>query len=663
MFDHASARQDRDYRDSIHRTLERGLAFLASRQGEDGSWRGEYGGPMFLLPMYVATCAIAGIEIPGDRREGLVAYIRSVQNADGGVGLHEEDDGAMFTSALCYVALRLLDVPRDDPDAARMRRWILANGTALGAASWGKFTLALLNLYPWEGIHPVLPELWLLPEAAPIHPHRLWCHCRQVYLPMSYLYGVRARVDETGLTRELRADLYDSSYDRIDFEAHRDTVAPCDNRFPASRVLRAANRLMGAFERRHPGALRKRSIEKVYQHVCFEDEVTHYIDIGPVNSLLNTLVHHFREPGGERFERSAKSLEEYVCACPEGVKFNGYNSTAVWDTVFAAQAIRVASPDGGYQDTLARAYAFLRDNQILEDVPDHRRHYRHPSRGGWPFSDRAHGWPITDCTSEGFKAVVALEQVTERAIDEDLLAESVDLILSFQNRDGGWSTYERKRGGDWLELLNPSQVFGDIMVDYSYVECTSACIQALALARRRFPGRFDQAIDRAVRRGVDFIRARQRPDGGFEGSWAVCFTYGTWFGVWGLLAGGVPVDAPEIQRACGFLIQVQNPDGGWGESHLGCMERRYVRAERSRAVHTAWALLALVRAGLADTASARRAARFLVDCQRDDGDWPREPLVGVFNKSTLIDYENYRRYFPIWALAEFERAFGDGAST
>ena len=100
-------------------------------------------------------------------------------------------------------------------------------------------------------------------------------------------------------------------------------------------------------------------------------------------------------------------------------------------------------------------------------MPDATAHYRHASKGGWPFSDRAHGWPITDCTSEGFKCALALEGRFEPAIPTGLLRDSVRLILSWQNDDGGWATYERQRGPAWLERLNPSQIFGEIMVDYS----------------------------------------------------------------------------------------------------------------------------------------------------------------------------------------------------
>ena len=37
------------------------------------------------------------------------------------------------------------------------------------------------------------------------------------------------------------------------------------------------------------------------------------------------------------------------------------------------------------------------------------------------------------------------------------------------------------------QMLNPSETFGDIIVDYSYVECTSACITALCAFRASYP--------------------------------------------------------------------------------------------------------------------------------------------------------------------------------
>ena len=64
-------------------------------------------------------------------------------------------------------------------------------------------------------------------------------------------------------------------------------------------------------------------------------------------------------------------------------------------------------------------------------------------------------------------------------------------------------------------------------------------------------------------------------------------------------------------------------------------------------------MLTLVSAGESRDPRCERAARFLLATQLDNGDWPRQSLSGVFNKTTLINYEHYRRYFPIWALTRF----------
>ena len=45
----------------------------------------------------------------------------------------------------------------------------------------------------------------------------------------------------------------------------------------------------------------------------------------------------------------------------------------------------------------------------------------------------------------------------------------------------GWATYENNRGFGWYEQLNPSEVFGDIMIDYSYVECSMAVLVSLVV--------------------------------------------------------------------------------------------------------------------------------------------------------------------------------------
>jgi squalene/oxidosqualene cyclase-like protein len=642
--------------------IRRALDNLARRQTESGAWAGDYGGPMFLLPMYVSL-AYAARAVPDGHRSGFLRYFAGVQGDGDRLGLHSEDRrGSMFTSVLGYVAQRLLGVSADAPHLVRLRRWIHANGSPLGAASWGKFTLCLLGLYDWSGIHPIQPELWLLPPLAPIHPRRLWCHCRQVYLPMAWLYGRRATIPEDPLIRAVRDELYGpGGYTTIDWGLQRDVVSPTDEYRPPTARLRAAHRAQAAFERVCPPSLRRRAMDRVLEHILYEDRVTQNVHLGPVNKVLNAFVHLARAPGGPDLKRSLASFEEYLWVGDDGTKMQGYNGSQLWDTAFALQSALAAGAlgsDDTHRAMVERAYSYVRDTQIEDDVPDRERYYRDRSRGGWPFSTRAHGWPITDCTSEALKCALALEGRYANAIPDRLVRDAVDLILSWQNDDGGWATYERQRAGVWLEALNPSQVFGDIMVDSSYVECTSACIQALAKARANAPSPVAHRIDRAVAKAQRFIRAAQRPDGSFEGSWGVCFVYGTWFGVTGLLAAGARPRDAAIERACAFILDRQRADGGWGEHGDSCRERRYVEADAGSATQTAWALSTLVRAGHPDHRAQQLAAEWLTARQRADGAWPREPMVGVFNKTCLINYDNYRHYFPLWALAEWSLTRG-----
>ena len=96
--------------------------------------------------------------------------------------------------------------------------------------------------------------------------------------------------------------------------------------------------------------------------------------------------------------------------------------------------------------------------QVVQEAdPPLTTFYRHISKGAWPFSTRDHGWPISDCTSEGFKAALGLAALGRpglvgKAISRQRLEEAVRVILSYQNSDGGMATYENTRSFHWLEV-------------------------------------------------------------------------------------------------------------------------------------------------------------------------------------------------------------------
>ena len=230
-------------------------------------------------------------------------------------------------------------------------------------------------------------------------------------------------------------------------------------------------------------------------------------------------------------------------------------------------------------------------------------------------------------------------------------------ILRCQNPDGSFGSYEARRTEVPLEPLNPSEMFLECMVEASYVECTGSCMEALAsYARFALDSTLVRDARESLARGDAFLRRSQRPDGAWAGAWGVHFVYGTLFGVRGLRAAGASPSDPRVVLALRFLMAHQRDDGGFGEHEASAREDRYVPLPEGHSVQTAWALLAMVEGGSACAKQARaRAAAYLEAHQSRDGSWPRERMVGVFFRTALVDYDLYRTYFPVWALAAHRR--------
>uniref|UniRef100_A0A8C6XSK6 Terpene cyclase/mutase family member n=1 Tax=Naja naja TaxID=35670 RepID=A0A8C6XSK6_NAJNA len=609
-----------------------GMKFFSGLQAEDGHWAGDYGGPLFLLPGLLIACRVAKVPIPEAIKKEMVRYLRSVQLPDGGWGLHIEDLSKVFSTALNYTAMRILGVSADDPDLVKARNNLHSKGGAVGVASWGKFWLAVLNVYSWEGMNTLLPEMWLFPSWMPAHPSTLWCHCRQVYLPMAYCYGVRLTAEEDELILSLRQELYVQDYDSIDWPAQKNNIASGDLYTPHSWLLKVIYAIANIYEQFHSKKLRQRAVEELYDHVKADDLFTTFLSVGPISKMINMLVRWHVE--GEK--------------SPAGT-----NGSQVWDTAFAVQAF--------LEVTICFIIIFYL-LQILDNPPNYEKYYRQMNKGGFTFSTRDCSWIVTDCTAEGLKSMILLQEkcpFIREHIPPSRLFDAVNVLLNMQNADGGFSTYETLRGGWLLELLNPSEVFGDIMVDYTYVECTSAVMQALKLFHKCFPEHRALEIREILQKGLRYCQKKQRADGSWEGSWGVCFTYGTWFGLeaHACMQQAYCVACQAVSRACEFLVSKQMEDGGWGEDFESCEQRRYVQSSASQIHNTCWALLGLMTARYPDIRVLEKGIKLLIEKQLPNGDWPQGNIAGVFNKTCAISYSSYRNVFPIWTLGRFSSLY------
>ncbi|KAM3065667.1 Lanosterol synthase (Oxidosqualene--lanosterol cyclase) [Clarireedia jacksonii] len=137
-----------------------GLRFYQQLQLPEGHWAADYGGPSFLIPGLVFALYISKSRFPDEWKIEMTRYIANIQNKDGGWGLHAEDNSTVFATSMYYIVLRILGMEKTHGVAMRARDKLLALGGAIGAPQWGKYWLSTLNLYQWEGVNPVPPELW-----------------------------------------------------------------------------------------------------------------------------------------------------------------------------------------------------------------------------------------------------------------------------------------------------------------------------------------------------------------------------------------------------------------------------------------------------------------------------------------------------------------------
>ena len=464
---------------------------------------------------------------------------------------------------------------------------------------------------------------------------------RMVFLPMSYIYSRGFVFRSTALTRSLRKELYTQDYDTISFSSHRNTISPRDNYHPKSYFLLF---VMWILAKLWLPFLRTKSIAEraenwTYKLIEYEDENSDYADLAPVNAPMNLLACFIHDgPDSYSVKRHRERLEEFLWVKDEGMLVNGTNGVQTWDTALSIQAVVAAGlvEDPKWRPMLTRALEFLDDQQIREDCRDQDLCYRQRRKGAWGFSTREQGYTVSDCTSEAMKAVILLQQTPDfpTLVSNTRLRDAIDTLLTMQNPSGGFSSYEPTRGSEYLEQLNAAEVFGRIMIEYDYPECTTAVVTAFSLFSKHDPEYRKDDIARSKTGALRYIRKAQRPDGSWYGSWGICFTYAGMFALESLASvGETYASSEQARRGCEFFVSKQMLDGGWGESYKSCETGVYVHHEKSQVVQTCWALLGLMEVRFPDRAVIEKGLKLVMGRQLEDGGWAQEGIEGVFNKS------------------------------
>ncbi|PWY82055.1 lanosterol synthase [Aspergillus heteromorphus CBS 117.55] len=649
--------------------IYKGTRFQANTQVRDlGCWAADLSCIFFVTPMMVIAWYITGAEIDEAYIIELVRYMFGCQSADGGWPTYLGEDASLMGTTLVYIALRLMGVPAEHENLRKARSYYLRAGGAIYMPAWAKFWLALLGLYDWDGTDPYPVEMWLLPHWFPVSPWRWFVIPRQVYLAMCYLSSRRFTVPTNDLLDEIRAELFPEKFSSVDFAKYEGVVRPSKRHQGKSWVMKTLNWSLTNIWTPWicPTKLKKDGEKRAWELLQESEKASTSTGIVSLDAWLNMIAFHCAEgPGSPAVKRMQEASLEYLWLGSKGMQSQSIHGGHAWDTSFALQTLvytgMANTPE--FRDNAAQAYNFLVDQQLVEEWNDCSVCHRPSRLGAWSFTTRYHGHPCSDCTAESMKAILLVERETSiRRISEVNLLLGVDNLLLIQNASGGYSSFEPIRAGSWLELLNGTEMFGRVMTEHDYVECTSSCITALALFRERNNKYRAHDVNTAIERGVKFIEQSQRTDGSWMASWGVTFTYGAFFAMEALHCGGRTYENSAVVRAgCRWLLDMQEADGGWGETIESQLVGAYVRAPRSHTVQTAWCCLALMYAGYPDPEPIKRGLHLIVSRQKPNGEWEQEYAVGGGILTCHIQYCYYIYSFPIRALAMYEQIHGVGS--
>jgi squalene-hopene/tetraprenyl-beta-curcumene cyclase len=619
---------------------------LERQNPEEGYWVAELEADPTLTSEYLMLRRFLGVVDPERERKAL-RYLKAAQLPDGGWPIYYGGPSEISASVKAYFALKLAGTSNDEPFMIRAKEAILARGGVVSANVFTKIALALFDQYDWQGIPSMPPEIILLPKRFYFSLYAMSYWSRAVLIPLLIIFAHRpvSRVpEEQGIDELYLRPRSKVRYSDVPpFQKDRrlitwrnlfialDSVLKLYDRLPirslrAKAVRRAAEWML---EHIHGsgglGAIYPAMANSVIALRCLGYGADHPLIVKALGEIEALEVYESINAGQGQVE----ALHLQPCFSP------------VWDTSLLINALIEA---GLPQDhpALAKAAGWLLSRQT-KMAGDWKVSCPAGEPGGWYFQFENELYPDVDDSAVVIMALAKLlvtDSESRRA-----LGRGYRWVMAMQGSDGGWGAYDKDNNRMVFNLIP----FADhrALLDPSTADLTGRCLEMLGVLGhdRTHP---------AVKPALEFLEREQEPDGSWYGRWGVNYIYGTWSVLAGLNAIGEDLSAPYVQRAVAWVESKQNPDGGWGESCDSYADPEQAGQGDSAPSQTAWALLALLSAGMADSISVVRGINYLLRHQRDDGSWEEIRHTGTgFPRVFYLRYHWYCQYFPLWALAMY----------
>lgn len=623
----------------ITNEMNRIIEVLRNDQSADGSWG-------YPFETGVSTDAymiilLRTLEINDEKLiQALVKRILSRQEKNGSWKLfHDEKNGNLTATVEAYYAL-LYSGYRDkgDKELTAARRRILEWGGMEKSHMLAKIMLSLTGQYKWPRFFPIPVEFMLLPLSFPINFFDFSVYGRTNIAPMLILAD-RKFVIKTKRSPNLSdLILFRGNAEEDEFFLNRSG----EWRSLHSFIQQGIKNIIG-----FPASIHSLAIQQTKKYILdrIEPDGTFYNYFSSTFLMIFSLLALGHPKNDPIIIKAVEGLKGMACQI-DGHTHMQYTTANVWNTSLISYALQQAGISW--------------DNPMVQQANDYllsQQHNRYgdwvihnPTNlpGGWGFSDRNTMNPDVDDTTASLRSITDLVQ--EEPVYRQAWDRGINWIFSMQNKDGGWPAFEKNVDKEVVKLI-PIEGANYLLSDPSTADLTGRTLE--------FYGNFTNLPKNhfAIKNGVNWLKRNQEKDGSWYGRWGICYIYGTWAAVTGMISAGVDPGHASVKRSLTWIRSIQNPDGGWAESCYSDINQTYTPLGFSTLTHTAWALDVLIAASDKVTPEIQAGVKFLMDTS-DKKDWTLsyptgQGMAGGF----YIHYHSYRYIFPLLTLSHYRRKF------
>ncbi|MCM3397446.1 squalene--hopene cyclase [Oceanobacillus profundus] len=621
--------------DEINRIIE----VLKNDQSSDGSW--DYPFETGVSTDAYMIILLRTLEINDEKLiQALVERILSRQEKNGSWKLfYDEKNGNLTATVEAYYALLYSGYRnKDDKEMEAARRCILAWGGIEKSHMLAKIMLALTGQYKWPSFFPMPVEFILLPLSFPINFFDFSVYGRTNIAPILILADQKF-VMKTNRSPDL-SDLFLSRGNAENDEFFLNRSGEWRSFY--SFIQQGIKNILGFPEYIHNMAIQQ---TKKYMLDRIESDGTFYNYFSSTFLMIFSLL-ALRFPKNDPIiKKAVEGLKGMACQI-DGKTHMQYTTAKVWNTSLISYALQGAGI--AWDDPMiGQANNYLLSHQQYR-YGDWAIHNPTKAPGGWGFSEKNTLNPDIDDTTASLRSITDLVQ--HEVVYRQAWDRGINWIFSMQNYDGGWAAFEKNVDKKIVKLI-PIEGAEYLLTDPSSADLTGRTLE--------FYGNFTNLSKNhhAIKSGVNWLKNNQEKNGSWYGRWGICYIYGTWAAITGIISTGVDAKDSSVLRSLKWLISIQNQDGGWGESCYSDINQSYTPLGVSTLTHTAWALDTLIAASDNVTPEILAGVKFLLDTSNKKGWTLSYPAGQGMAGGFYIHYHSYQYIFPLLALSHYRNKF------